>query len=72
MLLVVLLVCMVQDMVIWLVVAMILISLLVLPLWGGGALGFASPVNGVRSGLTSLGVSFASTYVPTKFKGKYW
>lgn len=38
----------------------------------GGALGFASPVNGVRSGLTSLGVSFASTYVPTKFKGKYW
>lgn len=39
---------------------------------GGGALGFASPVNGVRSGLTSLGVSFASTYVPTKFKGKYW
>lgn len=38
----------------------------------GGALGFASPVNGVRSGLTSLRVSFASTYVPTKFKGKYW
>lgn len=38
----------------------------------GGALGFASPVNGVRSGLTSLGVSFSSTYVPTKFKGKYW
>ena len=38
----------------------------------GGALGFASPVNGVRLGLTSLGVSFASTYVPTKFKGKYW
>ena len=38
----------------------------------GGALGFASPVNGVRSGLTTLGTSFASTYVPTKFGGKYW
>ncbi|SPX86974.1 hypothetical protein [Moraxella ovis] len=38
----------------------------------GGALGFASPVNGVRSGLTTFGTGFASTYVPTKFGGKYW
>lgn len=38
----------------------------------GGALGFASPVTGIRSGATALATGFASTYIPTRFGGKYW
>ena len=38
----------------------------------GGALGFASPVTGIRSGSTALATGFASTYIPTRFGGKYW